>query len=598
MLTRSRPHCIPYSPEALPAKINMAALASGEEFFPRRINIIAPVWAAANIAGTPEMHSSKRFLLLFFLTAALIISLCCINPTAAQVTVATAPVGFTTTSLLGNSDTYASIPFTRSPEFVGGISSAATTGATGIITVAGNPWTANQFVYGGTQNNHYYVLIGPISGTGTKEGRTYLIIGNGTGTLIVDTSNDDSRNLNTIPANTQVQVIPYWTPATIFPASDAGVSFTPTSSPPTYQTLLRFPNYSAPGINQPYAAEYYFNSGAWRLVSDGFNNPPDHGGDPLLPDGYFVVRNTNGAPTLPLRALGSVLMKKTTVSLFAAQAGKQDNPVTMIRPVGVSLDATGLAPIDNSFVQNDQLLLFNNARRQLNKHPYRIYTYNDGWRLSTDPIGDHGKDVIPAGSAMIVRKAAAPNGPIFWTNSPTYVTATSLLPLQVASRKSHGGAGTFDINMPMVGTKGIEPRTGGASGDHQIMFTFANNVSLADASVTPGQNGAGRLAGPPVVNGKRITLNLTGVTNRQVLTVNLTGVSDGLVSSDLAIPVGVLAGDTNMDDLVNAKDVNRTKTASGRVVSRTNFTIDVNLDGQIGIDDTNFVKSFLGTALP
>ena len=79
------------------------------------------------------MHSSKRFLLLFFLTAALIISLCCINPTAAQVTVATAPVGFTTTSLLGNSDTYASIPFTRSPEFVGGISSAATTGATGII---------------------------------------------------------------------------------------------------------------------------------------------------------------------------------------------------------------------------------------------------------------------------------------------------------------------------------------------------------------------------------------------------------------------------------------------------------------------------------
>src|SRR5947199_398260 len=94
---------------------------------------------------------------------------------------------------------------------------------------------------------------------------------------------------------------------------------------------------------------------------------------------------------------------------------------------------TTLLPESTSLtVQNDQLLLFNNARRQLNKHPYRIYTYNDGWRLSTDPIGDHGKDIISAGSAMIVRKAAAPNGPIFWTNSPTYVTATSLLPLQVA----------------------------------------------------------------------------------------------------------------------------------------------------------------------
>src|SRR5207248_928487 len=276
-----------------------------------------------------------------------------------QSPVMTDPVGFTTTSLLGNSDTYVSIPFTRPPEFVAGISSAATSGTTGIITVAGNLWTANQFVYGGAQHNHYYALIGPTSGTGTKEGHTYLITGNGTGALLVDTSNDDSSNLNTIPANTQVQVIPYWTPATIFPASDAGVSFTPTNSPPTYQTLLRFPNYSAPGINQPYAAEYYFNSGAWRLVSDGFNNPPDHGGDPLLPDGYFVVRNTNGAPTLPLRALGSVLMKKVAVPLFSAQTGKQDNPVAMIRPVGVSLDATGLAPIDNSFVQNDQLLLFN-----------------------------------------------------------------------------------------------------------------------------------------------------------------------------------------------------------------------------------------------
>src|SRR5438552_11083418 len=315
--------------------------------------------------------------LCFFVTLFLSVA----NFASAQVTVTTNPVGFTTTTLLGSSDTFVSVPFIRPPEFIGGIASAS--GST--ITLVGNPLSQSQFLYGGAQHNHYYALIGPISGTGTKEGHTYLIIGNGTGTLTVDASNDGSTNLSTIPANTQVQVIPYWTPATVFPASDAGVSFTPTSSPPTYQTLLRIPNYSAPGVNQPYAAEYYFNNGAWRLVTDGFNNPPDRRDDPLLPDGYFVVRNTNGAPTLPLRAFGSVLMKKTAVPFFAAQTGKQDNPVAMIRPVGVSLDATGLAPIDNSFVQNDQLLLFNNARKQLDKHPYRIYTYNDGWRLSTDP---------------------------------------------------------------------------------------------------------------------------------------------------------------------------------------------------------------------
>ena len=523
------------------------------------------------------------------------VALCLHSPSLApaQTSPTTDPVGITTTSCLGRSDTYVSIPFTRPSEFIGTVRSAGGN----ILTINGTPgWSNNQFVYApSSQPKHYYVLIGNGGTTNPKEGHIYQITGNGSNTLLVDATSD---NLTGIVPNTQVTVFPYWTLATIFPASDAGVSFTPTSSPPTYQTLLRFPNYSAPGIKQPYAAEYYFSGGAWRLVSDGFNNPFDHGDDPLLPDGYFVVRNANGAPTLPLMALGSVLMKKTAIPLFAVQAGKQDNAVAMIRPVDVSLDATGLAPIDNAFVQNDQLLLFNNARRQLDKPPYRIYTYNDGWRLSTDPIGDHGKDIIPAGSAMIVRKATTPVGPIFWTNSPTYVTATTLLPLQATSRKTHAGAGTFDINMPITGAKGIEPRSGGSSGNHQIMFTFANNVSLLGASVTPGPSGAAGLAGPPIVNGKRITLNLTGVTNQQVLTVNLTGVSDGLVSSDLAIPIGILEGDTNADKLVNARDVNRTKAASGRVVNRTNFTLDVKLDGQINVDDTNFVKSLLGTSLP
>src|SRR5438045_5938906 len=226
-----------------------------------------------------------------------------------------------------------------------------------MLTINGTPgWANSQFVYAaGSQPNHYYVSIGNGGTTNPKEGHIYQITGNGSNTLSIDTTFD---SLIGIVANTQVTVIPYWTPTTIFPASDAGVSFTPTSSPPTYQTLLRFPNYSAPGINQPYAAEYYFNNGAWqRITPAGVGDD-----DPLLPDGYFVVRNANGAPTRPLRALGSVLMKKMTVPVFVAQTGKQDNPVAMIRPVAVSLDATGLAPIDNTFVQNDALLLFNNAR--------------------------------------------------------------------------------------------------------------------------------------------------------------------------------------------------------------------------------------------
>src|SRR5438046_9239986 len=102
--------------------------------------------------------------------------------------------------------TFVLVPVIRRPEFIGGIASASGSS----ITLVGNPLSQSQFLYGGAQHNHYYALIGPISGTGTKEGHTYLIIGNGTVTLTVDASNEESTNLSTTPSNTPVQVIPYW----------------------------------------------------------------------------------------------------------------------------------------------------------------------------------------------------------------------------------------------------------------------------------------------------------------------------------------------------------------------------------------------------
>src|SRR5437763_7527444 len=348
---------------------------------------------------------------------AITVALCLFIPKFghAQTSITTNPVGFTITSCLANSDTYLGIPFTRPPEFTSTIQSVSGN----VLTINGTPgWSDNQFVYAaGSQPKHYYVLIGNGGATNPKEGHIYPVISNGSNTLSVDAAFD---NLTGIVANTQITVIPYWTPATIFPASDAGVSFTPTSSPPTYQTLLRIPSYSAPGINQPYAAEYYFNNGSWQRVS------PAGGGDddPLLPDGYFIVRNANGAPTLPLTALGSVLMKKIAVPLLTSSTQQQDNAIVMVRPVAVSLDLTGLAPIDRSFDQGDQLLLFDNAQPGFDKIQngnYRSYVFNGGWRLASDPNTEHGSDLIAPGVAMLVRKAAYSGGSLSWANWPTYL---------------------------------------------------------------------------------------------------------------------------------------------------------------------------------
>ena len=57
----------------------------------------------------------------------------------------------------------------------------------------------------------------------------------------------------------------------------------------------------------------------------------------------------------------------------------------------------------------------------------------------------------------------------------------------VVSRKTHGGAGAFAVDLPLSGTPGIECRTGGANLNHTIVFTFANPLaSVGGASVTSG----------------------------------------------------------------------------------------------------------------
>ena len=54
-----------------------------------------------------------------------------------------------------------------------------------------------------------------------------------------------------------------------------------------------------------------------------------------------------------------------------------------------------------------------------------------------------------------------------------------LVPFSV-SRKMHGAA-AFDIDLPLTGTAGIECRTGGVNGDHQVITTFPSPVSVTTA---------------------------------------------------------------------------------------------------------------------
>ena len=506
--------------------------------------------------------------------------------TSSAQSVTSPSVGFTTNTALGGSDTHISVPFIRPPAFVGGIQSAS--GNT--ITVSGSPWIANQFVYAaGSQPNRYYALIGRAGVANPKEGHTYPITANTANTLTVDLGVD---NLTGIPANAQVSVIPNWTLKTVFPASDANVSFTPTTSVPTYKTQIRVPDPNASGINVPFA-DYYFSGGAWKIVGDDVT---DRGDDPLLPDSYFVVRNLNSAPTLPLVTLGTVVEQKVAVPLLTRTGGQQDNPVSLLRPLDVALNATGLNRADGSFIAGDQLLLFNNAQAGYDKTP-SIYTVdgvvaNGPWRLVNDTsFADRGGDIIPSGTGFVIRKAATAGGqPAFWTNNFPVQAVTAV------SRKTHGASGIFDLSLPLSGTPAVEGRRQ-ADGNHKIVFTFPAAVTVSGAMVTSGT----ATSSAPVVTGggTEVTVDVTGVANVQRITVTLLGVSDGANTNDVAVRMGILSGDASGNGSVTASDVGQVKSQSGQTVTAANFRSDVNVSGgTIGASDIGLVKAASGSSLP
>src|SRR5438876_700180 len=162
------------------------------------------------------------------------------------------------------------------------------------------------------------------------------------------------------------------------------------------------------------------------------------------------------------------------------------------------------------------------------------------------------------------------------------------------SRKTHGGAGTFDVPLPLSGDVGVECRTGGATNDYQMIINFETNVTVERASVTSGTGSVSSFS----VSGSQVTVNLTGVTNVQRITVTLHNVNNGTSTGDVPVSMGVLVGDVNGNAAVNASDVSLTKSQVGVAVSGSNFREDVNANGAINSVDVAQVKANVGTALP
>jgi len=172
--------------------------------------------------------------------------------------------------------------------------------------------------------------------------------------------------------------------------------------------------------------------------------------------------------------------------------------------------------------------------------------------------------------------------------------------LNAGSSKNHGAAGQFVVPLPLTSPFGVECRSGGAGGDHSLVFVFSNSVASGSANL--GTMGSGSVSGSPVISGNTMTVNLTGISDVQLITVTLSGVTDnfGQVLPDTAVSAKMLIGDSAGfgNSTVNAGDVGFVKSQSGQTTGAGNFRADIAVNGTINAGDVGLVKANSGHSLP
>jgi hypothetical protein len=266
-------------------------------------------------------------------------------------------------------------------------------------------------------------------------------------------------------------------------------------------------------------------------------------------------------------------------------------PVVSLDPAGRAVYVAGPAAEAESFV------LF-------------AYEPATGTTLKTAPYTNgigvaHALALSPDGSRLFLGAESASSINTS-TNSANYdiVAAaynTGLVPLpNVVSRKTHGSAGTFGVELPLNGSPGIECRSGGSNADYTLVFTFPNSLtSVGGASITKGTATVVSSNIDPS-DPHQYVVNLSGVTNAQYVTVTLNNIADsaGNTSASLPVTMGILIGDVNASKRVDAADVSAVRQQTLQPVTSSNFREDVNTTGRIDAADVSITRQQTLTSLP
>ena len=185
------------------------------------------------------------------------------------------------------------------------------------------------------------------------------------------------------------------------------------------------------------------------------------------------------------------------------------------------------------------------------------------------------------------------------------IKSSQLQLVGVASRKVHGGSGTFDLTLSSGSPRSVECRFPGDTADpgvdYKLVFVFPNDVaSVGSISATAtGGSQPNQPTGAIGTDPRHYIVNLTGVPNGQYITVNLTNVQDvDGASGNFSATMGVLGGDQTGNGAVSNTDISNVKGQVSANLSNSNFRADITHNGAVSNTDVSETKSRVGNQLP
>lgn len=278
------------------------------------------------------------------------------------------------------------------------VSNVSTSGNSTTLNLAGDPPrdAYNAPVLADQYNKKVYPVYYALVTDGLSIGSFYSVVSNNATQIVIDTQGETLSSTSI----KSIDLRPYWTLETLFPASGAGAAFIATSSDSNIMTkLILSPTTVTDGQNpQNEGQKFYFSTSVGNWVRE--TEPAiSAGAVPVPPSRYLYLQNTGtGSFAIDAYFAGTVLKTPFRIPLYSSQNQSVYTLFALPRASSYKLSEMGF---DNANFSSTDLLLVGDAQAGVSQ---TYYQSGGNWYAleSQMPVNP----TIPSGTAYAVKKAS------------------------------------------------------------------------------------------------------------------------------------------------------------------------------------------------